>query len=301
MPASPARSPLAGVRVVECSMLGPAAITTHLADLGADVIKVESPAGDYIRRMTWPIVEGVSLMHLHINRGKRSVVLDLRTPEGADVFRDLVRDVEYLLALTIPRVDTKPTARKLLDEFGGLGPLLSADAESLRRHDTYGRFRIYHPVTAKGQPIYVHAKLMIVDDQLLRVGSSNINNRSMRFDQECDVALEAAGSQELSARILSFRNDLLAEHLGTTSEMISQTLEEAGSLIAAIDLLRQRNPSSEGGTLTPYVTPEISDLEKWLADHEILDPEGSEAVFEPIEKRGLFRGRLKRPRRKRVG
>jgi len=173
-------------------------------------------------------------------------------------------------------------------------------AESLRRHDTFGRFRIYHPVTAKGQPIYVHAKLMIVDDKMLRVGSSNINNRSMRFDQECDVALEAAGSQELSARILSFRNDLLAEHLGTTSEMISRMIEEAGSLIAAIDLLRQRNPSPEGGTLTPYVTPEISDLEKWLADHEILDPEGSEAVFEPIEKRGLFRGRLKRPRRKRV-
>ena len=102
MPASPARSPLAGVRVVECSMLGPAAITTHLADLGADVIKVESPAGDYIRRMTWPIVEGVSLMHLHINRGKRSVVLDLRTPEGADVFRDLVRDADVVIEAMRP-------------------------------------------------------------------------------------------------------------------------------------------------------------------------------------------------------
>ena len=64
--------PLAGVRIIECSMLGPAAITTHLADLGAEVIKVESPQGDYVRQMTWPIVEGVSLMHLHINRGKRA-------------------------------------------------------------------------------------------------------------------------------------------------------------------------------------------------------------------------------------
>ena len=63
-------------------MLGPAAITTHLADLGADVIKVEPPGGDYVRRMTWPIVEGVSLMHLHLNRGKRSITLDLRTDEG---------------------------------------------------------------------------------------------------------------------------------------------------------------------------------------------------------------------------
>jgi len=83
--------PLAGVRVLESSLLGPAAITTHLADLGAEVIKVESPAGDYIREMTWPIIEGVSLMHLHVNRGKKSLCLDLRTPEGVEVFRELAK------------------------------------------------------------------------------------------------------------------------------------------------------------------------------------------------------------------
>ncbi len=95
-------APLAGVRVVECSMLGPAAITTALADLGADVLKVEPPAGDYGRRMTWPIVEGTSLLHLHANRGKRSVVLDLRTPEGADVFRDLVRESDVVVEAMRP-------------------------------------------------------------------------------------------------------------------------------------------------------------------------------------------------------
>ncbi|MFN7104895.1 MAG: phospholipase D-like domain-containing protein, partial [Pseudorhizobium sp.] len=109
-------------------------------------------------------------------------------------------------------------------------------AESLHRHDDFGRFKIYHPVTAKGQPIYVHAKLMIVDDQYLRVGSSNINNRSMRFDQECDVALEAAGSEDLSAKITNFRNDLLAEHLGVTPDAIDRAIRQGGSLIAAIEL-----------------------------------------------------------------
>ena len=54
-------------------MLGPGNLTTHLADLGADVIKVEPPQGDYGRRMTWPIVEGVSLLFLHVSRGKRSI------------------------------------------------------------------------------------------------------------------------------------------------------------------------------------------------------------------------------------
>ncbi|HEX6235761.1 MAG TPA: CoA transferase [Acidimicrobiales bacterium] len=93
---------LAGVRIVECSMLGPGAVTTHLADLGADVIKVEPPSGDYIRRMTWPIVEGVSLMHLHISRGKRSVTLDLRTDEGRQVFLDLVAQADAVVEAMRP-------------------------------------------------------------------------------------------------------------------------------------------------------------------------------------------------------
>ena len=94
--------PLAGVRIIESSMLGPAAITTQLADLGAEVIKVESPSGDYVRRMTWPIVEGVSLMHLHINRGKRSLVLDLRTPEGVEIYLDLVRGADAVIEAMRP-------------------------------------------------------------------------------------------------------------------------------------------------------------------------------------------------------
>lgn len=93
---------LAGVRVVECSMLGPAAITTALADLGAEVIKVEPPQGDYVREMTWPIVEGVSLMHLHVNRGKRSVVIDLRTDAGVALFCDLVREADVVVEAMRP-------------------------------------------------------------------------------------------------------------------------------------------------------------------------------------------------------
>ena len=73
---------LAGVRVIECSLLGPAAITSHLVDLGAEVIKVESPAGDYGRKMTWPLMDGTSLLHLHVNRGKQSLVLEPQAARG---------------------------------------------------------------------------------------------------------------------------------------------------------------------------------------------------------------------------
>jgi crotonobetainyl-CoA:carnitine CoA-transferase CaiB-like acyl-CoA transferase len=95
-------APLRGVRIVECSMLGPAAITTALADLGTDVIKVEPPQGDYVREMTWPIVDGVSLMHLHVNRGKRSIALDLRSNAGREVFVGLVDQADAVVEAMRP-------------------------------------------------------------------------------------------------------------------------------------------------------------------------------------------------------
>jgi len=99
---SASQPPLAGVRVIESAILGPGAITTHLADLGAEVIKVEGPGGDYIREMTWPIIEGVSLLHLHIHRGKQSLVLDLGKPEAVEVYRDLVRGADVVVEAMRP-------------------------------------------------------------------------------------------------------------------------------------------------------------------------------------------------------
>lgn len=88
-------------------MLGPAAITSALVDLGAEVIKVEPPAGDYIRAMTWPIVRGVSLMHLHVNRGKRSITLDLRNGAAQAVFTDLTREADVVVEAMRPGALTR--------------------------------------------------------------------------------------------------------------------------------------------------------------------------------------------------
>lgn len=93
---------LSGVRVVESSLLGPAAVGMHLADLGAEVIKVEPPGGDYVRRMAFPIVDGISLLHWHLNRGKRSIVLDLRKNEAVRVFLDLVGRSEVVVEAMRP-------------------------------------------------------------------------------------------------------------------------------------------------------------------------------------------------------
>jgi crotonobetainyl-CoA:carnitine CoA-transferase CaiB-like acyl-CoA transferase len=144
------RPPLAGLRVLECSLLGPGAIGTHLADLGAEVIKVESPAGDYIREMTWPIVEGVSLLHLHVHRGKKSLTLDLKTREGVDIFRELAKKSDVVIEAMRPGslakqsvgyAELKALNPKLvfcnLSGYGATGPYRDLPAHGIA-FDTWG-------------------------------------------------------------------------------------------------------------------------------------------------------------------
>ena len=159
---------------------------------------------------------------------------------------------------------------------------------ALQRHDTYDRFRVYHPHTVNGEAIYVHAKILIIDDDILRIGSSNLNNRSMRLDTECDVVIDADYGTNRSRvdEIARIRTSLVAEHLGESEEAVAQTFETTGSLIATIEALRTRK-----GKLRPYTLPEVNDVAAWLAENEILDPEGPAEFFEAISNRGLFRRR----------
>jgi phosphatidylserine/phosphatidylglycerophosphate/cardiolipin synthase-like enzyme len=147
--------------------------------------------------------------------------------------------------------------------------------EAIRRCDKHGRFRLYHPFTAGGQAIYVHAKILIVDDRLLRVGSSNFNNRSMRLDTECDVAIAAAGGADPTC-IARIRNGLIGEHLGMAPEAVADHFAESSSLVATIEALRGPNR-----TLRDYVTPDLNAVEQWIADNEVLDPVEPDDLFEP--------------------
>jgi len=96
------RGLLTDVRIIESSLLGPAAVGMHLADLGAEVIKVEGPGCDYVRKMAFPIIDGTSLLHWHLNRGKRSVVLDLRTDAGVETYLDLLRRADAVIEAMRP-------------------------------------------------------------------------------------------------------------------------------------------------------------------------------------------------------
>ena len=165
--------------------------------------------------------------------------------------------------------------------------------EAVKNYDKDNRFRMYMPFTAAGKPIYVHAKIMVVDDEVLRVGSSNLNNRSLRLDTECDVAIDAMvpGNEEVRHTIRGLRDDLIAEHLGAEPDEVTRVIEESGSIIQGIEQLRR-----SGRSLHPYEPPPLTGVGTFLAEKELLDPEGPDRTLEPLARRNLFR-RLRRPTR----
>ena len=113
--------------------------------------------------------------------------------------------------------------------------------DRLRKADRYGRFHICYPHIPglkEGSCLDVHSKLMIVDDRILRIGSSNLCNRSFGLDTEADIAIESRGRPQIANVIRRFRNRLLAEHLGVTPEKLGMEIERAaGTLHGAIAAL----------------------------------------------------------------
>jgi crotonobetainyl-CoA:carnitine CoA-transferase CaiB-like acyl-CoA transferase len=109
-PEPPSRSPhepagpLAGVRIVDLTtaVMGPMG-TRALADMGADVIKVEAPEGDFVRDLGPKRSDGMSGFSMTLNRNKRSVVFDLKTAEGREALLDLVAASDVFVSNVRPR------------------------------------------------------------------------------------------------------------------------------------------------------------------------------------------------------
>ena len=139
--------------------------------------------------------------------------------------------------------------------------------ERLEKADSHGRLRIHHPVNDAGTPIYVHAKVVVVDDRALRIGSSNIDNRSMGFDTECDVAVEATNDEQRSY-VAGMMHRLLAEHMGSDADTVAKTIRERGSLVAAIDALNE----GKGRGLRKIEALPLDPLERALAETRLFDP-----------------------------
>jgi phospholipase D1/2 len=152
--------------------------------------------------------------------------------------------------------------------------------QALREVDRHGRFHVYYPDIdglAEGTCIDVHSKLMVVDDEWLRVGSANLSNRSMGLDTECDVVIEAGGQARLQKAVRGFRDRLLAEHTGAPVEDVARGIEQAGSIAAAVAQL----------ATGPRRLRPLDDLKEWpeavVEAIKVADPEQPVALDRLIE------------------
>lgn len=173
----------------------------------------------------------------------------------------------------------------------------AALVRAIEEADRNQRFSLWMPRNAR-TPIYVHAKLMIVDDEILRIGSANLNNRSMGLDSECDVFIDTNRPANGHARpaIAALRHNLLAEHLGVEEGAIGDLLGRHGTMREAIEAAGRE----DGRHLARYRPPPLTEIQDKLAQSELLDPERAGDMFEPFAGGGLFRKgtRLSRLRRR---
>lgn len=153
-------------------------------------------------------------------------------------------------------------------EDGTMGVLRSRILERLHAADRHGRLHVLYPRVPDAPMVNVHAKVMIVDDAMLRIGSANLSNRSMGVDTECDLAIEADDGTHVPAAITRFRNDLVAEHLGISADAVAEAVTARGSLAAAIDGLR-----ADGRTLEPLGPPAPVWAGDVVPDVAVIDPD----------------------------
>ncbi|MCR5877401.1 phospholipase D-like domain-containing protein [Phenylobacterium sp. J367] len=186
----------------------------------------------------------------------------------------------------------------------------SAFMKRLELANKHRRLHAFCPVTAEGNIIIVHAKLAIIDDDLVRIGSTNLNNRSSGFDTECDLSIEAAPPQAAATRlaIRGLRSRVVAHWLGVKETAVEAAVEKTGGLGPAIALLQA------GGRprLQPLESQDLGPLATFVAAHHIGDPIGRADAWRPWlrrramarklaeQKRALADAGLKRPNTGRI-
>jgi phospholipase D1/2 len=210
--------------------------------------------------------------------------LTLQTIAAAE--RWIYAENQYLTSESIQHA----LARRLLSENGPEIVLLLPEAESgwkeqssmgilrarvltyLRQRDRYGRLRLVTPHVrreALATSIEVHAKVLVVDDVLAKIGSSNLSRRSMRLDSECDLVIEKRDTKS-AAFVTSVRNRLLAEHLGLGVRDVALALARHGSLCRLID---EQSDSAERRLIaTPMRVDAPFDFA--IFDGAVVDPPG---------------------------
>lgn len=156
----------------------------------------------------------------------------------------------------------------------------------LRRADTFGRLRIVAPHTPKGRPILIHSKVAIIDGRLLRIGSTNLNNRSFGYDTECDLSIEIPeGDARGRAALDRVLHALLGHHGGCPTDTFAEAARARGSLRAVIDD-PELMPSPRLCRLVPSRRGPIARL---IEAFHLGDPAGTADAWRPWRRRRALR------------
>ena len=237
----------------------PEGLPTTVRGVRVAIARTEPPYDDE------PLVDEIERLYLDgIEAATDVIYLESQYFSAEGVFEAIERRLQEEGGPEIVVINPQKALSPIEDR--AVHPLRGRYLERLQRADPGGRFRLWHPVNAAGEPIYVHAKVMVVDDTLLRIGSSNLDDRSMGFDTECDVAFEGRDSGSRGA-IETFRLRLLAEHLGVEQEDVARAWSHEGSLIGGIESLND----GEGRGLRAIERKPEGPVGRLLASTRLLD------------------------------
>lgn len=242
------------------SQIWPCSISPDLTDIHVAIARTEPPTADT------PLTNEIEQLYLDaIAAAQHYIYLESQyfcADTITDALERRLREAEGPEVIVI-----NPLALPNAAEDMAMNIPRSRMIRQLAAADRHGRFAIYSPINATGEPVYVHAKIFISDGRFLRVGSSNIDRRSMGFDTECDIAILAKTAPQVE-KIDRILNGLLAEHLGRTQEEVARTHTETGSLIQT--LTRLNTPGGRG--LRVIVPKRRNRILEWLAETRIFDP-----------------------------
>lgn len=148
----------------------------------------------------------------------------------------------------------------------------------LEQADVHDRFFAFSPRTERGQRIIVHAKLTVIDDRVIRIGSTNLNNRSFGLDTECDITAEPVDEVGRSA-IRRYRQRSIGHFIGVEPEAFAaaEALERStGRAIRRFD----------AGRLEALGSTPPTRLERTVAGLKLGDPFGADDAWRPWKRLG---------------
>lgn len=217
----------------------------------------------------WPEVQEIKQLHLDVIAAtRRQLYLENQYFSATSLAEAMAGRLAEPDGPEIALV-TRSDDNSWLEEYT-IGVMRARLHRRLRETAPAERYGTFYPDLGHpgGRYLNVHSKVVVMDDELLSIGSANLNNRSMGFDTECNLVLEARGEARVRRAIAGLRHRLLAEHLDAAVEDVARAERDTGSLLGTIETL------GTGARRLAPLEPSLPDgVDAVIPKGEIIDPE----------------------------